>query len=504
MAATTTFTPKQTEDLPRATTREWFGLYVLSIACLLYSMDLSVLFLAIPSIVRDLDPSPTQLLWINDIYGFMVAGFLVTMGTLGDRIGRRKVLLYGAGAFGLASLLCAISTSAAMLVFSRALLGIAGATIAPSTLSLIVNMFHREDERNQAIGIWGTAFALGGLVGPVIGGVLLHWFYWGSVFLINVPIMAVMLLVAPKLLPEFKSDGVSRIDLISVALSLAAVLPVIYALKHFAAYGFDVKALGVLVAGLAIGVVFVKRQTHLENPLVDPKLFASMRFNVALFVNLAGICFIFAIFMFQSQYFQLVLRLSPLEAGLWSAAPSLVFMFMSFNSHKFTNHFGPERTVVWGLAIFAASSALMAIATWYGSLSGILVSSAGTALGFVPVILTTTGLIMASTPPERAGSASAIAETSSEFGGALGVALLGALGTWIYRTTMSRVDAPEIARTTLSAALEHAGTSSPAWLVEAQQAFATGYIAICLVSALGLALTAFSVAQVFLAKASGR
>jgi MFS transporter, DHA2 family, multidrug resistance protein len=504
MAATTTFTSKQAEDLPRATTREWFGLYVLSIACLLYSMDLSVLFLAIPSIVRDLDPSPTQLLWINDIYGFMVAGFLVTMGTLGDRIGRRKVLLYGAGAFGLASLLCAISTSATMLVLSRAVLGIAGATIAPSTLSLIVNMFHREDERNQAIGIWGTAFALGGLVGPVIGGVLLHWFYWGSVFLINVPIMAVMLLVAPKLLPEFKNDSGSRMDLTSVALSLAAVLPVIYALKHFAAYGFDVKALGVLVAGLAIGVVFVKRQTHLENPLVDPKLFASMRFNVALFVNLAGICFIFAIFMFQSQYFQLVLRLSPLEAGLWSAAPSLVFVLMSFNSHKFTNHFGPERTVVWGLAIFAASSALMAIATWYGSLFGILFSSAGTALGFVPVILTTTGLIMAATPPERAGSASAIAETSSEFGGALGVALLGALGTWIYRTTMSHVDAPEIARTTLSAALEQAGTSTPAWLAEAQQAFATGYIAICLVSALGLALTAFSVAQVFLAKASVR
>jgi MFS transporter, DHA2 family, multidrug resistance protein len=463
-----------------------------------------VLFLAIPSIVRDLDPSPTQLLWINDIYGFMVAGFLVTMGTLGDRIGRRKVLLFGAAAFGLASILCAISNTAGMLVLSRALLGVAGATIAPSTLSLIMNMFHREEERNQAIGIWGTAFACGGVVGPIIGGILLHWFHWGSVFLINVPIMVAMLLVAPKLLPEYKSANASPLDFVSVGLSLAAVLPVIYGLKQFAAYGFSAAALGAVAAGIAIGVMFVKRQGQLEHPLVDPKLFHSLRFNIALFVNLAGICFIFAIFMFQSQYFQLVLRLSPLEAGLWSAAPSLVFVFMSFNAHKFTNRFGPEKTVVWGLVIFAVSSALMALAAWQGSLIGILVSSAGTALGFVPVILTTTGLIVGSAPPERAGSASAISETSAEFGGALGVALLGALGTWIYRSLMLSIDAPDAAKTTLSTALEVAGTSNPAWLSEAQQSFATGYVAICVVSAVGLAVTALATAQVFGARSTAQ
>ena len=181
------------ENQPLAGRREWIGLCVLSIACLIYSMDLSVLFLAMPAIVADLDPSASELLWINDIYGFMVAGFLVTMGTLGDRIGRRRVLLIGAFAFGVASALAAFSSTAQQLIIARALLGIAGATIAPSTLSLVVNLFQNEPERNRAIGIWGTAFALGGLVGPLIGGVLLQYFHWGSVFLINIPVMLALL-----------------------------------------------------------------------------------------------------------------------------------------------------------------------------------------------------------------------------------------------------------------------------------------------------------------------
>ncbi len=181
----------------RATRREWIGLFVLSIACLVYSMDLSVLFLAIPAIVRDLDPSPSELLWINDIYGFMVAGFLVTMGTLGDRVGRRRVLLIGAFFFGLASAFAAFAETSGQLILARALLGIAGATIAPSTLSLVVNLFQDEAERNRAIGIWGTAFALGGLVGPLLGGLLLQYFHWGAVFLINIPIMLALLVWRP-------------------------------------------------------------------------------------------------------------------------------------------------------------------------------------------------------------------------------------------------------------------------------------------------------------------
>jgi MFS transporter, DHA2 family, multidrug resistance protein len=468
--------------------RKWIALGVLSIACVLYSMDLSVLFLAIPSIVRELDPSPTELLWINDIYGFMVAGFLVTMGTLGDRVGRRKVLLYGAAAFGLASILCAFSSTAKMLILSRALLGVAGATIAPSTLSLIVNLFADEGERNRAIGIWGTAFAIGGLVGPVIGGVLLNWFHWGSVFLINVPVMLGLLVAGPLLLPEFKTATTHKLDLLSVALSLAAILPVIYGLKLIAAYGFGAPALVAVVIGTVFGAVFLRRQRALDHPLVDLALFSEPRFNIALLVNLAGIFFIFAVFMFQNQFMQLVLGLKPLEAGLWSAGPSVVFVLMSLHAYKITNRFGPEKSVVWGLAVFAAGAAVMCLAAFAHSLFAILGASAIMALGFVPVILTTTNLIVSAAPPERAGSASAISETSAEFGGALGIAMLGSLGTFIYRTLMNVPDIPPGARTTLNAAVALAATPPPPWLAIAQDAFATGFASICALATVSLAV----------------
>ncbi len=478
-----------TAEKPAAAPQAWLGLYVLSIACLVASMDLSVLFLAIPSITTELKPSPTQLLWMSDIYGFMVAGFLVTMGTLGDIIGRRKVLLWGAAAFGLASLFCAFAWNANMLVLGRALLGIAGATIAPSTLSLIVNMFEREDERNRAIGIWGTAFAVGGIVGPVVGGVLLNWFHWGSVFLINVPVMAALLILGPKLLPEFRSEKQeSAIDLFSVVLSLATVLPVIYGLKNIAAYGFDLLSLVVMLVGFVFAVLFWKRQKQIAHPLVDFELFKSARFNLALFANLAGIFFIFAIFMFEAQFFQLVLGMRPLEAGLWTVIPSLVFCYMSFTAHKFTTQFGPEKTVVWGLTIYAVGCAAMAVMAFAQNLYGILFASIILAIGFVPVILTTTGMIVGAAPPERAGSASAMSETSAELGGALGVALLGSLSTYLYRAAMAGTDAPFAARQTLNDAVAAVGAGpAPAWLDTARDSFANGYGVVCALGAVGTA-----------------
>jgi MFS transporter, DHA2 family, multidrug resistance protein len=474
-------------EIPAATAREWTGLFVLSIACLLYSMDLSVLFLAMPSIIRELQPSPTQLLWINDVYGFMVAGFLVTMGTLGDLYGRRKILLVGAAAFGAASLLCAFASDAKLLIAARALLGIAGATIAPSTLSLLFSMFKREDERARAMGIWGTAFALGGTVGPVVGGVLLNWFHWGSVFLINVPIMLALIVIGPRILPEYKSDHGGEIDLVSVALSLATVLPIVYGLKIVAAYGWQNEVALELLAGVMCGWLFYRRQKTIAHPLVDFELFKVPRFNVALFANLGGIFFIFAIFMFQNFFFQLVLGLKPLEAGLWSVLPSLVFCILSLKSYVITTRIGPEKSVIWGLAIFSLASGLMALSAWAHSLYGVLGSSMLMAIGFVPVVLTTTNMVVSAAPPERAGSASAISETSAEFGGALGVALFGSLATYIYRAQMAAVDAPAKAKATLGDAVDLAGDTAPAWLAPARDAFANGYATSCLVACVGLA-----------------
>jgi MFS transporter, DHA2 family, multidrug resistance protein len=491
---------------PLAGRREWIGLCVLSIACLIYSMDLSVLFLAMPAIVADLDPSASELLWINDIYGFMVAGFLVTMGTLGDRIGRRRVLLIGAFAFGLASALAAFSSTAQQLIIARALLGIAGATIAPSTLSLVVNLFQNELERNRAISIWGTAFALGGLVGPLLGGVLLQYFHWGSVFLINIPVMLALLIAAPLLLPEYKNEGGERLDLLSVALSLGTVLPIIYGFKHMAADGFAPRQLLAIAAGMLVGVLFVRRQKSLAHPLIDLRLFRIPAFTASLIVNLAGVFFVFGVFLFQNLFLQLVLGLSPLEAALWSVPSALVFTIMSFQAYRFTDRLGPIKTVLLGLLVNAVGVSVMAAAAYAESLVGVLGASMLVGLGFVPVILTTTGLIVGTAPPEQAGSASAISETSAEFGGALGVALLGSLGTLVYRLTMDGVDlsglntAQQLAvSTTLAGAVETAkaiGETTPAWLEVARSGFSLGFAACCAlasVTLLGLAALAHKI-----------
>lgn len=492
----------------RATRREWIGLFVLSIACLVYSMDLSVLFLAIPAIVRDLDPSPSELLWINDIYGFMVAGFLVTMGTLGDRVGRRRVLLIGAFFFGLASAFAAFAETSGQLILARALLGIAGATIAPSTLSLVVNLFQDEAERNRAIGIWGTAFALGGLVGPLLGGLLLQYFHWGAVFLINIPIMLALLVVAPVLLPEYRNTDGGRLDPTSALLSLVTVLPVIYGLKHMAAYGYAHDQLIAIVVGFVMGVLFIRRQKRLEHPLIDLALFRIPAFTASLLVNLAGVFFVFGVFLFQNLYLQLVLDLSPLKAALWSVPSALVFTLMSLQAWRVTNRLGPVRTVLAGLVVNAAGTTVMALAAYHQNLYAILFASMLVGLGFVPVILTTTGLIVGTAPPERAGSASAISETSAEFGGALGVAVLGSLGTVVYRLMMrdadlSGLDAPTAATVTatLAGAVDAAKKISPAvapdWLLDARAAFGLGFAACCLVASVTLLLLAILARHIF-------
>jgi DHA2 family multidrug resistance protein-like MFS transporter len=218
----------------KATRREWIGLAVLALPCVLYAMDLTVLNLAIPALTTDLKPTAAQLLWIVDIYGFLAAGALLIMGTLGDRIGRRKLLLIGSATFAVVSLLAAFSRTAQMLIFARALLGIAGATMAPSTLSLISNMFRDEREKTFAVSVWVSSFSFGGAIGPVVGGALIAQFWWGAVFLAPIPIMALLLIVGPKLLPEHRSLKAGRIDVTSAVLTLATVLPIIYAIKQIA------------------------------------------------------------------------------------------------------------------------------------------------------------------------------------------------------------------------------------------------------------------------------
>jgi MFS transporter, DHA2 family, multidrug resistance protein len=417
----------------RATRREWIGLAVIALPALLYAMDLTVLSLAVPALSADLHPSSTELLWIVDIYGFLVAGFLITMGTLGDRIGRRRLLLIGSAAFGAASVVAAFSSSPEMLIASRALLGIAGATLAPSTLSLIRSMFEDDHQRTVAIGIWVTSFSLGAAIGPLVGGVLLESFHWGSVFLLAVPVMVLLLAIGPRLLPEYKDPEPGRLDLASAAFSLVSVLAVIYGIKAIAKDGADFASVAPVLAGLAIGAAFVDRQRRLAEPMIDLGLFRRPAFSLALSANTLAFAVVFGIEVFVAQYFQLVLGYSPLEAGLWSVPGAAAFVAGSQLTPPLAARMRPPAVMLGGIVVAGVGVVLLTQAGAAGGpglvISGIVILS----LGLAPLFTLAADLAVGSAPPERAGAASGISETSSELGGAVGIAILGTVGTAVYR-----------------------------------------------------------------------
>jgi DHA2 family multidrug resistance protein-like MFS transporter len=460
---------------------------VLALACLLYAMDLTVLHLAVPAISEDLRPSSTQLLWITDIYGFMVAGFLVTMGTLGDRIGRRRLLLGGGAAFGVVSVIAAFSTSAEMLIASRALLGVAGATLAPATLSLIFSMFPDPGQRATAIGIWITSFSAGGALGPVLGGVLLERFWWGSVFLLAVPVMALLLILGPRVLPEFRATDAGRLDLPSAALSLAAVLVVIFGVKQIAQNGISWLAVWSILAGLTVGVAFVRRQVTLTSPLIDLRLFRIRAFNASLATNLLGIFIVVGYFLFVAQYLQLVLGLSPLEAGLWSLPSAGGFIVGSNLAPRILRRVRPAYVIGAGLALAAVGLAVLTQVGGSADADLAILASASlvVSLGLAPVFAATTDLIVGSAPPERAGAASGISETGSELGGALGIAILGSIGVAVYRGELADALPAGVSSQDAAAAQDTLGGAvgvaahlpteiGTALLASARQAFTTG------------------------------
>ena len=489
---------------PRATRRDWIGLAVLALPCLLYAMDLTVLNLAVPAISADLRPSSAQLLWIIDIYGFMVAGALITMGTIGDRIGRRRLLLTGAAAFGVTSVLAAWSANAAMLIAARALLGVAGATLAPSTLSLIRSMFLDARQRTFAIGVWITSFSAGAAIGPVLGGLLLARFWWGSVFLLAVPVMVLLLAVGPKLLPEFRDPRPGRLDVASAVLSLAAVLAVIYGLKQLAQAGPSRLAVASIVAGVALGVVFVRRQAKLADPLLDLALFRVPAFSAALATYGLGILIVFGMDIFVAQYLQLVLGLSPLRAGLWSVPAAAGFIAGSMLAPLVVRRVRPVTVMVGGLVLAAAGLGLL---TQVGGSTGLAVLVTGSvvfAFGLAPVFTLATDLIVGSAPAERAGAASAISETAAELGGALGIAILGVIGTAVYRGHVTGEIPPGAAtasRDTLGGAVAAAGQLpgdlGAALLSAARDAFSQGLHVVAAISA-GVALASAVLAAVML------
>jgi MFS transporter, DHA2 family, multidrug resistance protein len=423
-------------QVAKATKREWLGLAVIALPCLLYSMDLTVLNLAVPQITADLRPSSAQMLWIVDIYGFLLAGSLITMGTIGDRIGRRRLLLIGAAAFGVVSVLTAFAQSPASLIAARGLLGIAAATLAPSTLSLIRNMFDDPSERARAIAIWVASFSAGAAIGPVVGGALLEHFWWGSVFLVPVPIMVLLLAIGPTLLPEYRDPAAGRLDVMSALESIASILAIIYGLK-IAAQGDGSPpwvALLAIAIGLSLGVLFLRRQRSLREPLIDLSVFTNTTFSAALTINVLDFFMGFGSLLFITQYLQSVSGLSPLRAGLWTVPWALASVVGSVLTPLVAARVRPGFAMAGGLLVGACGFAAF---TQVGGAAGfpmVVVGSVLLSLGFAPLTTVATDLIVGSVPAVHAGMASSISETSSELGGALGIAVLGSIGTFWYRS----------------------------------------------------------------------
>ncbi|GAA3234045.1 MFS transporter [Dactylosporangium siamense] len=488
-------------DTGAADRRKWLGLAVLALPALLLAIDLSVLSLALPRLSEDLSATSTEQLWISDIYGFLVSGFLITAGRLGDRIGRRKLLFIGAFGFAVASALAAFSTTVWMLIAARALMGVAGATLAPSTLALISNIFTDTKQRAVGVAVYVSCFMGGAAFGPVVGGLMLQSFWWGSVFLLGVPVMVLLLAAGPFLLPEFRDENASTLDPLSVVLSLGAVLPIIYGIKESVRTGLSVVPILSIVVGVVLGALFIRRQSRLTDPLLDLTLFRKPAFSAALVVLLFAVGTQGGVMLLTNLDLQVVQGLSPLSAGLWGIAPAMGMVVGSMAAPALAQKVQPGTVITAGLIIAAVG---------YATMTQTPVNGLGLLIGGATVVFFGIGLVgalannvvLGAVPPERAGSAAAIVQTSGDLGIALGIAVLGSVGTgWYARQLTAGGDVPaealDKARASITDAAVVAGSlPDPAGrtLMEAARvAFTDGLHLTALVSAvlvLGLAVLA--------------
>ncbi|MEU9605989.1 MFS transporter [Streptomyces sp. NPDC048057] len=475
--------------------RPWLGLAVLLLPVTLMTADLGVLWLATPYLAGDLAPTGAELLWITDIYGFLTAGTLVVMGTLGDRIGRRRLLLYGSAGFVAASLLAAYATSPLVLILARALLGVAGAAVLPSTLSLISHMFTDARQRARAVAMWVTALSVGLAIGPVVGGVLLDHWWWGSVFLIGVPVMLPVLLLAKHLLPEYRDPDAGRLDVVSVALFLLAVLPLIYAVKD-AAHGFGATTAAALALGVTFAVAFVRRQNRLAHPLLELRLFRNRAFTGALLALLLGMTALNGVEYLVPQYLQAVAGRSPLEAGLWLLPGAAGLIAGSQLTPALVRRVRPALVIVAGLAVALGGYATVATG---GGVVAVSLALAVIMFGVAPISVLGTTLAVGSAPPEKAGAAAATGQTAYDLGLALGIAVTGSVAAAVYRGGVP-ADAPAEARDTLGGALtaaERLPQGADALVAAAREAFTHGLQWAALVSA-GFALVTAGLVWVLL------
>ncbi|AEV71608.1 arabinose efflux permease family protein [Mycolicibacterium rhodesiae NBB3] len=482
-------------------TRKWLALGVLTLGVLLIGVDGTVTAVAAPFISSDLAATADHLLWIGDIYSFVLAGLLVTMGTLGDRIGHKKLLLGGAVGFAIMSVATAYAPTAELLIGARALLAVAGATLAPATLALIRAIFPDSRERSMAVGIWAAVFSAGTALGPVVGGLLLEHFWWGSVFLINIPVIVVLFVGGAVLLPEMRNPRPGPWDLPSVGLSLVGMLGLVYALKDGVHNGFDVETVAVGGVAIAALAIFVRRQLRLPDPLIDIRLFCNRAFSGVVAANLLSVLGLSGAVFFLSQYFQLVHGYSPLHAGLAELPAALASMVFGVLAGIAVRYWSRRAVLATGLALIGfalASFATVSPSTGYPRL-GVALFVVGAGLGLAYTVAN--DLILGSVPPERSGAAAAVSETAYELGMALGIAVLGSIISGVYRgfTIPPGIgdDVASYARETLGAAHEVAGALPPdsadALLTAGRTAFTEGFAIAAGVGSLLLLMSAAAV-----------
>ncbi|WP_040165130.1 MFS transporter [Microbacterium gorillae] len=417
----------------RVTWRGWMALVVLMLPVLLVSVDNTVLTFALPDIAQALRPTSIEQLWIVDAYSLVLAALLVTMGTLGDRFGRRRLLLIGATGFTAVSVLAAFAPTAALLIAARAALGVFGAMLMPSTLSLIRTIFMDDTQRRLAIAIWASGFSAGGALGPIVGGFLLEHFAWGSVFLMAVPVMIPLLVFAPMLVPETRDPNPGRIDPVSIVLSIAAMTPFVYGIKELAVEGPLSLAPVWFVVGIVFGVLFVRRQLRAREPMLDVKLFANPRFSGSVLVNLLSVFGLIGFLFFASQHLQLILGLSPMQSGL-ALLPGLVVMIIAgLAVVPIARHVAPRVIVPIALAFSVIGFVLSAVSAQDGALGTLIAAFVALGLGIGAAETISNDLILAFAPPAKAGAASAVSETAYELGAVLGTAVLGSVLTALYR-----------------------------------------------------------------------
>ncbi|GAA2950508.1 MULTISPECIES: MFS transporter [Streptomyces] len=419
----------------------WVVLVVLCLSLLLVALDATVLHVAVPAVTEDLRPSAVGLLWIVDAYPLVCASLLILFGTLGDRIGRRRVLLSGYALFGVASALAATADTPTVLIAARALLGVGGAMIMPATLSILRQVFPDRRERALAIGVWTAVAAVGAATGPVIGGFLVEHFWWGSVFLINIPLMAVVLPVGRWLLPESRGADDGPWDVLGALTAAAGVLGVVLGIKRLGSGGAvpDAATLVPLLAGAALLVLFVRRQRRRVHPLIDIAMFSRPAFTTAVGCIVLAMLALVGLELIAVQYLQLVLGLSPLETGLRLLPLTFAAMAAGATGSYTLRRVGPRRMVGWGFVLTAASVLLL---TLMGQHDRPVLLTAGFVLlgfGLQSTLFGAYESMLSEAPAERAGGAAAIGETSYQLGAGMGIALLGSVMNAAYAPGLSRL-----------------------------------------------------------------